>query len=213
MEADPNSADPFVAQEDLRLAALRHRFRNQTQTMTSLLGLFGRRLPPGPCRSVFEDMRVRFEAAAFDPFPEADPADTSPKPADLATFAKQALALLDPNFLHRVSIKGGEVRASPRRASALAQIIAELLISLVRDGFGGGSGSAHLTIESTPGGETRIVIEQTSGAPRGRPATPTEAAELGLQLASSLTRNLGGRLSIQAEGPFRAEAVAPCEQQ
>ncbi|RXF73506.1 sensor histidine kinase [Hansschlegelia zhihuaiae] len=213
MEADPNLPEPSFAPDDARLAALRHRFRNQTQTMTSLLGLFGRRLPAGPCRVAFEDMRIRFEAAAFDPFPDADPTDLGPRPADLAAFAKRALAMLDPDFVHRVSIEGDQVRAAPRRACALAQIIAELLICLVREGFAGRVGSGRVTISASGDGETHILVLQTDGSAGGRPIKPSEATELGLQLASSLVRSLGGRLSIEAAGPFRAEATIPSEPQ
>jgi two-component sensor histidine kinase len=213
MEADPNRVDPLLALEDVRLAALRHRFRNQIQTMTSLLGLFGRRLPSGSCRVAFEDMRIRFEAAAFDPFPDADPLDSIPRPADLAAFAKRALALLDPDFLHRVSIEGDPAPASPRRACALAQIIAELLICLMREGFCEAGGSARMTISVTSDGETRISLRQTDDGAGGRPIKPSETTELGLQLAGSLARSLGGRLSVEAAGTFRAEAAIPGEPQ
>jgi two-component sensor histidine kinase len=205
MEPDLSEAPPI----DPQVQHLRHRFRNQIQTMTSLVGLFGRRMPPGACRSAFEDMRARFEAAAFDPSGDSGPIGEAPVQADLAQFGKQILALLDPGFTHRVSIKGRPVLASPRRASALAQILTELLIDLLRNGFGAEPGTAQITIDVAADGGVRLRLAQTAGAP----LAPAEQSDLGLQIARSLARTLGGTLERAADPFILSELTAPAEAQ
>lgn len=210
MEADPNRSGDGRPPVDPRVAALRHRFRNQIQTMTSLVGLFGRRLPHGDCRTAFEDMRARFEAVAFDPFGDADPTDVAARPVDLGALARQLLSLLDPLFIHRVTIGGGDASASPRRAAALAQILAELLIDLVRNGFDGSPGVAEIAISGAPDGSVRITVSQS--APASQHSTPCDG-DLGLQIARGVVRNLGGTLTHEPAGALRTEVFVPGETQ
>jgi two-component sensor histidine kinase len=205
MEPDANRGDDGLSECDPRLFALRHRCRNQIQTMTSLVALFARRQPEGPGRIAFEDMRARFEAVAFDPFGDADPADESPREIDLGALVRRTLTLLDPELAHRVEVEGGAVRASPRRATALAQIVVELVIDLVRAGFGDRPGAGKVTIGERSDGSVRFVIEQDEAR------ATAESAGLGLQIARSVALNLRGSLAHEPSERRRAEVLIPAE--
>lgn len=208
MERDPDAPGDAPLAETAQFAVMRHQFRNRIQTMTSLVGLFGRRLEPGPCRQSFEDLRARFEAVTFGRDDEAGSADLL-EDFDLSELAQRVAFFLDPGQAHLLSVAGDVVRTSQRRGGVLAQILAELLIDLYRNGFGRvTSGAAEMTVEAFADGRLTLRVAQTepvTGLAGGAPE------DLGLALARSMARSLGGRLSRSQQGPFVLEVSIPPE--
>lgn len=190
------------------LAAARHLYRNQIQAMTSLVGLFGRRLPPGEGREAFVDLRARFEAATFAPYEEMTPDAEGRYEVDLAEVVRRVASHLDPDIRHRFNIKAAPILAGAKRISALAQILAELVIEMIRNGFAGGQGSADVEILQARDGGVTIRLAQTG--PAGT-APRRDSSDLGLAIADGLVRSLGGTVSRVAEGPLRTEVSAPPE--
>jgi len=209
MDIDPSSEPIGPERDDARLAAVRHLFRNQIQAMTSLVGLFGRRLAPGEGRDAFHDLRARFEAATFGPSDEAAPDADGRFAFDLADVARRMFGHLDADFRHRLVIEGEPVSVTPKRAATLAQIIAELVIDVVRNGFGDkGSGSASLTIAAGPDGALTIRMSQVASADAAPRRNPSD---LGLSIADSLVRSIGGTVRRADHGPLSTEVSVPAE--
>lgn len=217
MDSDPKAPlAPPPVQEPARepvheptAAAVRHLFRNQIQAMTSMVGLFGRRLPPGEGRDAFLDLRARFEAATFGPGDEAIPDAEGRYEIDLGDVARRVAGHLDPDFRHRLEIDATPIRVSPKRAAVLAQIIAEHVIEMIRHGFADGdAGSATLTVSPTADGGVRLRLVQTGA----EPATPRrDPSDLGVAISESLVRSLRGTSSRASEGPLSIEASIPSE--
>ncbi|PZQ19106.1 MAG: hypothetical protein DI565_01575 [Ancylobacter novellus] len=195
--------------ETTTVAAVRHLFRNQIQMMTSLVGLFGRRLPDGEGRDAFADLRARFDAVTFGPPDDVAPDASGRMEVDLAELARRISRHLDPDFRHRVAVKGAPILATPKRAAAVAQIIAELIIELTRRGFvGHESGSAEISIEQAADGSIAIRLVQTG--PAG--VTPRrDPSDLGATIADSLVRSLDGRIDRAASGPLTTDVFMPPE--
>lgn len=197
--------------EGARVAAVRHLYRNQIQAMTSLVGLFGRKLPPGEGRDAFMDLRARFEAAGFAPPDDAAPDPQGRFTLDFAEVARRVAGHLDPEFRHRLKTAGRPVSVTAKQASALAQIVAELVIDLVRNGFADGrAGAAEIAIDPAEDGGFTIRAAQTG--PEG--AEPRRNRDdLGLAISDSLVRSLGGRISRASEGPLSTEVLIPAQDQ
>lgn len=208
MDSDPKAPLAPVAPEPTA-AAVRHLFRNQIQAMTSMVGLFGRRLPPGEGRDAFLDLRARFEAATFGPGDEALPDTEGRYEIDLGDVARRVAGHLDPDFRHRLEIVASPVRANAKRAAVLAQIIAEHVIELYRHGFHDGRpGNAELTVAPDAEGGVRLrLVQSGSGATEPR----RDASDLGVAISESLVRSLRGTSSRASEGPLSIEARIPPE--
>lgn len=209
MNIEPTKPTTDAERDEARLAAVRHLFRNQIQTMTSLVGLFGRKLPPGEGRDAFTDLRARFEAATFGPSDDAVPDAEGRFEIDIAEAARRIAGHLDPEFRHRLATSGEPVRMTPKRAAALAQIVAELVIDLVRNGFADGRpGAAELTVST--GADGALLIRAAQTAPAGS-APRRDPSDLGLAIADMLARSLGGTVSRASEGPLSTEISIPGE--
>lgn len=204
MEFDPNLIDH--GEDDARLAGLRHLYRNKFQTMMSLVGLFGRKAPSEDCRRAFEDLRARFEALAFV---SPDETGQSTQLVDLGDIASRVFSIVDPGGLHHLDVRAGVLSMRSARGSALAQILAELVIDLRRTGLSDAQpGAASVEVEAADDGGIRIIAACESG-PQVEPA---EDAELGRSLAQSNVRNLGGTMSRATSGPFSCEVAIPAEE-
>jgi two-component sensor histidine kinase len=208
MEMDPEHPDGASGGDAASAAALRHQFRNRIQTMTSLVGLFGRRQPPGPCRQAFEDLRARFEALAFGHDSDGFLADRSDN-VSLAELTRRVALFLDPAGAHRLAVTGGEMQVFQRRGAAIAQIVTEMIIDLYRNGFDEAASCAgEIAFDLRPDGALTIRVAQTEPADapvRGSPA------DLGLTIARSMIASLRGELTRSPAGPLALEAVIPAE--
>jgi two-component sensor histidine kinase len=208
MDSDPKAPLSHAASE-LTAAAVRHLFRNQIQAMTSMVGLFGRRLPPGEGRDAFLDLRARFEAATFGPGDEAVPDAEGRYEIDLGDVARRIAGHLDPDFRHRLAVDAEPIWATPKRAAVLSQILAEHVIELYRHGFHDGRpGSAELSVAPTADGGVRSLLVQT-GPEAAEPQR--DASDLGVAISESLVRSVRGTSTRSPEGPLSIEAVTPPE--
>ncbi len=198
MEVDPNRSG------DDPLATLQHRHRNQIQNMTSLVGLFGRRMPPGACREAFVDLRARFEALTFS---SGDAAQAgSHVVLDLPELASRLIEALDPERRRSVALEGAPARVSAARADAISRVLGELVIALFRRGLADDAGAAEIAIRED-GGVLVMRVAAKTGA-----ADPAGAGDdLGWSIAEGLARNLSGALYRLSEAPLVMEARIPAD--
>ncbi|MDR4306327.1 hypothetical protein IHQ68_06815 [Chelatococcus sambhunathii] len=174
--------------------------------MTSLVGLFGRRFPPGACSDAFTDLRARFEALTFSAAVERP--EGSDLTVDLPALAQRLIETLDPDRRHRVAVDGAPARVAAARADGVCQILGELTITLFRRGLGSGGGAA---------GDISIRFEQGVLVMRAAAEDPAQAGpgdghhDLGWSIAEGLARNLSGALYRLSEVPLVAEARIPAD--
>ncbi|HVI27731.1 histidine kinase dimerization/phosphoacceptor domain -containing protein [Hansschlegelia sp.] len=173
-----------VAQRRPDVSTLIHYFRNQLQTMTSLVSLAAQRAPGEESRAALEDLRARVEALTIIPPEEAAPGGTVAADRLLTLLAHRICQLYDPDRHRRVDIRICPLQLAPRETGTLAQILAELLVRIFR--------SELVNAE--------IILAEHDGALKLRALTkgnPLAAAEpasgaLGELLLEGLARSLGG---------------------
>jgi PAS domain S-box-containing protein len=193
---------------EARIAALRHKFRNQLQSMTSLVGLLGQRLPPGDGREAFLDLRARFEATAISQS-DSFTLDDGQRSRALSQLAHRLVQLYDARGRHEVTIATGPVKGTARWTESLAQILTELIIDLFRNGFGDGlPATGRIEVAATDEGGVRLSVSHPGPVGESGPAGSTE---LGLAIVQSLVRGLGGTFSRRRDGSLTSEAVIPAE--
>lgn len=195
--------------EAASLAALRHHFRNQLQTMTSFVSLLGQRMAPGDGRDAFEDVRVRFESmAAAQSEAPADAGETVRADVILARVIERALQIYDPERRRPVAVDVAPLLASGRRATLLAQALTEIMIDLARNAMSTAPGAhVSVTVAGQPDGGCRLAA--ACAAPGREPASGS--TELGLAIAQSLARSAGGEFRRRIVGSYEVEITLPAE--
>lgn len=203
---------PPNSSESEAVAELRHQFRNQIQSMTSLVSLLGNRLPQGEGRNAFEDLRARFEAVTIgqsDDLQGDGPTRDGPIAADrmLSRLIDRIVQLYDPRRTHQIDVAIAPFRTSPHRAGVLAQIAAELAIDLFRNGLSAGPGRAEIRTDLNRDG---VLTVRT--AARGVSDAPAVASsDLGLAIIHALARSLDGSFERRVEGGLSSVTIIPPE--
>ncbi|GLK69325.1 hypothetical protein [Hansschlegelia plantiphila] len=201
------AASAPVEADSRRVAELRHQFRNQIQTMSSLISLFGDRLPEGDGRRVLSDLRVRFEAVAAlhgDEFSTGGPIACDRL---LAGLAVRICSHYDPSRRRAVAFAATPFRTDPRRAGMLAQILAEMLIDLFRAGFAdGAAGPADVTVRAAEDGAISMRVDLAEAGPE--PAAG-QVGDLGVAILRSLAQGLDGSLTRRRGDGLRIEVAIP----
>jgi two-component sensor histidine kinase len=206
---DQNSDPGAKAAESAAVAELRHQFRNQIQTMTSLVGLFGDRMEPGPARAAFLDLRARLEVTAVMHSEEFVSGNELRCDAVLAALARRVAALYDPASRMTLQIETAPFAADPKRAATIAQLFAEMLIEFFRSGVAKiATAPARIFVGGGPDGALRLTIAGPALPPAGE---PDGVAALGHMIMDSLAHSLGGGVSRGMDEGFSLEATAPGE--
>lgn len=207
MEDDPIESGRAAPGGERALDALRHRHRNQLQNMLSLAGLSGRSAAPGACRSAFLDLRARLEAVAFASFDEDARRPGRPEER-LAEFAETIRGILDPETRHTIKIRCAPFDVSQKALAALAQIVAELLIELVRFGLGDRErGAGELVVEQSAAGGVLMRASQTSSGGAASPAGHRD----GRTLVENFVKAASAEIVWGGPGGFVVEVRVPPE--
>lgn len=195
---------------DVTVEALAHRCRNQIQTMTSLAGLMGRRMPEGPGRDAFADLRARFEAIGFDAPGDAHRRGVAATER-LAELIDHVRRILDPRDRHRLEVRCDAGGVGELSAAAVARVVVELMIEMYRQGFGGdGPGTGLVVIEPTADGGLRLAMSRSDRD--AGPRVPAPAGDPGGALSEALARALGAGIVREASGPLAVEVLIPAGQ-
>ncbi|MFC7051728.1 hypothetical protein ACFQI3_03405 [Hansschlegelia quercus] len=192
--------------ESAAVAELRHQFRNQIQTMTSLVGLFGDRMEPGPARAAFLDLRARFEATAVMQSEEFARGGDVRCDAMLAALARRIAVLYDPGGRMALHVETAHFAAEAKRAATIAQLFAEMLIEFFRAGGAKhAEASAKIFVGAGPDGALRLRIAGPALPPAGQ---PDGGDTLGRMIMDSLAQSLAGRVERETADRFLLEATA-----
>ncbi|MET0313020.1 MAG: sensor histidine kinase [Hansschlegelia sp.] len=194
-------------QESEEVAALRHRFRNQLQTMTSLVSLCSQRVGAGEGRDVLVDLRARFEAINLQQSDELAGKALVAGDRLLGLVVERLSGLYDPDRRRKIRFASSPFFASPRQAAALAQIMTEMMIDLFRSGFPSGSGAeARISALTRTDGALHLSLSLAGSGPA---FPPSATVALGLSIAESLVHALEGSFERRAENGLTIEATLP----
>ena len=180
------------------VASLIHQFRNQLQTMASLVSLAAQRASAEESRAALEDLRARMEALTI--IQPEDSASGGLLAADrmLTLLGQRIRQLYDPDGRRRVGVKICPLQAPPRQTGVLAQIVTELLIKIYR------SEDDEAEIVLAEDGEF-LAIGLTKRESAGESAAAS--GSLGELLLEGLARSLGGAAVRGGDGLVRRVSV------
>lgn len=186
-------------EKETLLKEVYHRVKNNLQVVQSLLALQRRSVPEGPARAALDDSVQRVRAIAL----------VHEKLYQSGNLASVSL----PEYTRDLLFQIGEV-AGQRHIALKADIevehagldgaipfgllVAELVSNAYKHGFKGRSeGEIHVLLRSGEGGARLSVSDDGIGLPAG--FSLAESHAMGLQLAASLARQLGGELKVDSE--------------
>ncbi len=179
---------------------LQHRVSNKLQIIAALLSLQKRRVADPEAQRVLEEAARRvgligkISRALHDPTHDG---------LDVEAFLRQVGGeILDASGARQVRLSldvAPDCRFSSRDAVPIALIFAECVSNAVEHGFGAGEGgSIAVRVERDGDGLCLSVTDDGRGLPAG---FSVEAGEsLGLRIAATLARQMGGRFALEA-GP------------
>jgi two-component sensor histidine kinase len=207
---DVRRLDRLLLSKDAAIREVHHRVKNNLQTISALLRLQARRLPPGDGRvALFESERRVRSIAIVHEILSREPGEEIPFEEIVTSLVRMAedSVVLSRELTFEVTGGLGEVPADV--ATPLAVVLAELLQNAVEHAYSdddddpdGGSGEQaggdHLTVPqpvghirvhlaNEPHGLTLEVIDDGSGLPDGFDLDASES--LGLSIVRDLVRN------------------------
>ncbi len=222
---DVRRLDRLLLSKDAAIREVHHRVKNNLQTISALLRLQARRLPPGGGRvALFEaERRVRSIAIVHEIL-SRDPGDQVPFEeivTSLIRMAEDSVVLSRP-LTFEVIGGLGEVPADV--ATPLAVVLAELLQNAVEHAFleldgeegrkGDHGGSGEAPVPPQPVGHIQVhlvndlnnmtleVVDDGSGLPEGFDIDASES--LGLSIVRDLVRSqLDGTITMRNRGDVR----------
>jgi len=192
-----------LADKDTLLKEVYHRVKNNLQVVQSLLSTQRRSVAEGPARTALDDsvLRVRAMAMVHELLYRS------------GSLAAVPLRTYTADLLHHIGLLAGVSARGIHMAYDVAMaetgldaavpyglLLVELVSNSLKHAFAGGrGGQVHVTLMPAPGGGARLrVADDGPGLPEG--LALDRPRSLGLQLAVSLARQLGGELRL-GDGP------------
>jgi len=212
---DLRRLDRLLLSKDAAIREVHHRVKNNLQTISALLRLQARRLPPGGGRiALFEaERRVRSIAIVHEIL-SREPSDQVPFDEIVTSLVRMAQDSLVSRHL-AISVTGGLGEVPADVATPLAVVLAEIVQNAIEHAFvdgeteedGGHNGAASGRVEPGSGGSIRVdlhndgallrleVIDDGSGLPDDFDFDETQS--LGLSIVRDLIRSqLGGSITM-----------------
>jgi len=214
----------LLLSKDAAIREVHHRVKNNLQTISSLLRLQARRLPPGEGRAALEESERRVRTIALvheilsrDASDQVDFNDIVPA---LVRMAEDLLAQVA-HFRIGYDGDAGELPASV--ATPLAVILTELLQNAAEHAFADRPGLVAGTAPSPPDHEplrVNVSLRRDDGQlhvqvrdnGRGLPAgfSIEDTSSLGLSIVRDLVRaQLGGRIEMHTDGGTIVDVIIP----
>ena len=187
-----------LREKELLLKEIHHRVKNNLQIISSLLNLQSETIRDSADRSLFRDSqdRIRSMALIHEKLYQTD--DFSH--VDFQQYLKSLLSSLFRSY-HVPSVSCVEqiddIRLNIDAAIPCGLIVNELVTNALKHAFPDGKrGEVRVSFSRSDGG--KLVLEVSDNGVGMRAANPEETKEqLGLELVSILTNQIGGQLSIQ----------------
>ncbi|GAB4561261.1 MAG: hypothetical protein Tsb007_25660 [Rhizobacter sp.] len=192
-----------LAEKETLLKEVYHRIKNNLQVVQSLLNIQSRSVQDANARTALQDMaqRVRSMALVHEQLYRAPDLSAIPLKKYVEDLVRQ-IATGSARALDEIRV---EVQAPPQldlgmdAAIPLGLLLTELLSNSFKHGFPEGrQGRIVVRFDPEPDGVRVCVSDDGVGLPPG--FDPETAHSMGLQLASSLATQLGGRLHFES-GP------------
>ena len=211
---DLRRRDRLLLSKDATIREVHHRVKNNLQTISSLLRLQGRRLPPGEGRIALGEAERRIRSIALvheilsrDP---GEQAAFNEIVEPLVRMAKEGVLAADRPVTFSVHGDAGEVPAE--LATPLAVVITELLQNAVEHAFPDQLAQDERRVEVLLHNDGSLLVVHVSDNGRGLPdGFCIETTEgLGLSIVRDLvTGQLGGSIELHPDGGTRAEVQIP----
>lgn len=188
-----------VSEKDTLLKEVYHRVKNNLQVVQSLLSMQRRAVPEGPARAALDDSALRVRAMAMVH-------EMLYRAGNLAAVPLRAYTT---DLLHQIGLAAGaqrrgivleaeviETDTGLDAAVPYGLLLVELVTNSMKHGFADGrSGTVRLRLERDEAGLCLHIADDGRGLPEG--FTLNQPRSLGLQLAVSLSRQLGGELRVE----------------
>lgn len=212
VEAALVRTERLLGEREVLLREVHHRVKNNLQVVASLVNLQSDAVADDEARAALRQMRARVEAMALvhrrlyggDDLRTVDAADYL---GDLARLLGGTYAWVGAELDAELD----SVALDADTAVPLGLATAELVANAFEHGVSAGGGRVRLSLTRVPGGRLVLAVEDDGpGLPPGTAAPPD--GSLGLQLASDLALQLGGRLEMgrsQALGGARLAIDVP----
>lgn len=188
-----------LAEKETLLKEVYHRVKNNLQVVQSLLNLQSRTVRDNSARSALREMAQRVAAMALvhEQLYNAPSLDGVPLPQYVADLARQLVASGERATGEvRLQTDVAPLQIGLDAAIPLGLLLTELITNSFKHGFPAGrGGSIHVRISAVDGGVRIVVSDDGQGLPTG--FSMAASRTLGLQLASSLARQLDGELHVE----------------
>ncbi len=212
---DLRRRDRLLLSKDATIREVHHRVKNNLQTISSLLRLQGRRLPPGEGRVALWEAERRIRSIALvheilsrDP---AEQAAFNDIVEPLVRMAKEGV--LSPDHPVRFSVEGDAGEVPAELATPLAVVITELLQNAVEHAFPETMPAAHeRRVRIVLRNDGIVVAVKVHDNGRGLPlGFSIETSEgLGLSIVRDLVMGqLGGTIEMHQDSGTRVELRVP----
>jgi PAS domain S-box-containing protein len=195
----------LVKDKESLLKEVHHRVKNNLQVISSLLSLEARRSKSAVTEVVIDDMKNRIFAMAqlHESLYRSGTFASVDLGAYLGQLAKHSFrALSEHNGLVQLKLNMGSVTVGMDQAGSAGLLLNELISNCLKHGFPEGS-SGEIGVELQPFTDAELLSDsrwclRVSDTGVGIPSDLHEkrAASFGLQLASDLSQQLGGTLTI-----------------
>lgn len=200
-----------LEEKNTLLKEVYHRVKNNLQVVQSLLSLQGRKVRDDSARAALQEMaqRVRSMALVHEHLYRSSNLSAVPLGDYVRALARQLTQGTEkPPGEVRVTVEAPDIEVGMDTAIPLGLLLTELISNSFKHGFPGGRpGTIAVSFAAVPAGTKVSVADDGVGLPPG--FDPAQTPSMGLQLASSLARQLGGELSFQSGPGTVAWLVVP----
>jgi two-component sensor histidine kinase len=211
---DVRRRDRLLISKDATIREVHHRVKNNLQTISSLLRLQARRLPPGGGKVALQEAERRIRSIAL--VHEILSRDAGEQVAfneiidPLLRMAKEGV--LTPDRPVRFEVEGDAGELPAELATPMAVVLTELLQNAVEHAFVGGAVGREQRVEvslANDGADLVVLVRDNGcGLPPG--FSVDETTSLGLSIVRDLVRGqLSGRIEMRTEGGTTVELHVP----
>ena len=211
---DLRRRDRLLISKDATIREVHHRVKNNLQTISSLLRLQGRRLPPGEGKTALKEAerRIRSIALVHEILSReaGDQVDFNDIIDPLVRMAKEGVLSPGPPVAFSVDGDAGELPAE--LATPLAVVLTELLQNAVEHAFPEGSTrrDRRIAVRLFNDGQSLHVEVADNGVGLPDDFAVDQTKSLGLSIVRDLvTGQLGGRIDMKTNGGTVVELRLP----
>jgi PAS domain S-box-containing protein len=207
-EAHAEVVSRNLREKEVLLREIHHRVKNNLQVVQSLLKMRARLLPEGEMREAFETTVERVNAMALlhERLYQMPNLNGLPLSSYLRDLFRDLFAStsLEPGQVH-LRLHADDIPLELDHGIPFGLLMNELLCNSLKHAFPDGrKGNISVTVRRIEGAVRLIVKDDGRGLPEG--FDPAASSSMGLKLASSLARQLGGTLEFVNENGCRVSA-------